>query len=77
MFVISSPATNLRRIERQRGAAIRGGTLYGFVMSFWADFWTLNFIVAGGAFALIALVVAVRGVADLRAMLAALRDEQR
>lgn len=51
--------------------------MYGFVMSFWADFWTLNFIVAGGAFALIALVVAVRGVADLRAMLAALRDEQR
>ena len=55
---------------------IHGDTVDGFAMSFWADFWTLNFIVAGGAFALIALVVAVRGVADLRAMLAALRDEQ-
>jgi hypothetical protein len=40
-------------------------------------FWTLNFIVAGGAFALIALVVAIRGVADLRAMLKALKAEQR
>jgi len=58
------------------GAVIQGDTLYGFAMSFWADFWTLNFIVAGGAFALIALVVAIRGVADLRAMLAALREEQ-
>jgi hypothetical protein len=45
-------------------------------MGFWATFWTLNFIVAGGAFALIALAVAIRGVADLRAMLAALRAEQ-
>jgi hypothetical protein len=45
-------------------------------MGFWAAFWTLNFIVAGGAFALIALVVAIRGVADLKAMLSALRDEQ-
>ena len=45
-------------------------------MGFWATFWTLNFIVAGGAFALIAVVVAFRGVADLRAMLAALKAEQ-
>jgi hypothetical protein len=45
-------------------------------MGFWAGFWTINFIIAGGAFALIALVVGIRGVADLRAMLKALRDEQ-
>jgi hypothetical protein len=45
-------------------------------MGFWADFWTVNFIVAGSAFVLIAAVVAVRGVADLRAMLAALREKR-
>jgi hypothetical protein len=45
-------------------------------MEFWATFWTFNFIVAGGAFAIIAAVTAVRGVADLRAMLAALKSEQ-
>ncbi|MES1257190.1 MAG: hypothetical protein ABUS51_02125 [Acidobacteriota bacterium] len=45
-------------------------------MGFWSGFWTLNFIVAGSAFAGIALVVAVRGVADLRNMLADLRAAQ-
>jgi hypothetical protein len=45
-------------------------------MGFWAGFWTFNFVVAGGAFALIAAVVAVRGIADLRGMLAALKAEQ-
>jgi hypothetical protein len=45
-------------------------------MAFWSWFWTINFIVAGSAFAGIALVVAFRGVADLRAMLAALRAER-
>jgi len=45
-------------------------------MVFWRWFWTINFIVAGSAFAGIALVVAVRGVADLRAMLAALRADR-
>ena len=41
-------------------------------MDFWYIFWTVNFIVAGSAFALIALVVAIRGVGDLRAMFATL-----
>lgn len=45
-------------------------------MGFWADFWTLNFIVAGSAFAGIAAVVAFRGVADLRNMLADLKHAQ-
>ena len=45
-------------------------------MGFWSGFWTVNFIVAGTAFAGIAAVVAVRGVADLRAMLADLRAAQ-
>lgn len=45
-------------------------------MAFWSWFWTINFIVAGSAFAGIALTVAFRGVADLRAMLAALRAER-
>ena len=44
-------------------------------MSFWAWFWTANFILAGSAFAGIALVVAFRGAADIRAMLAALRGD--
>jgi hypothetical protein len=43
-------------------------------MRFWYYFWTVNFIVAGGAFALIALVVAIRGVGDLRRMFAALKS---
>jgi len=46
-------------------------------MGFWSGFWTLNFIVAGSAFAGIAMVVAVRGVADLRNMLADLQSAQR
>ena len=45
-------------------------------MGFWSSFWTLNFIVAGSAFAGIALVVAIRGVGDLRNMLADLRAAQ-
>jgi hypothetical protein len=42
-------------------------------MRAWYWFWTVNFVVAGAAFVLIALVVAVRGVGDLRSMFAALR----
>jgi len=45
-------------------------------MAFWSWFWTINFIVAGSAFAGIALIVAIRGVGDLRAMLAALRADR-
>jgi hypothetical protein len=45
-------------------------------MAFWSWFWTINFIVAGSAFAGIASVVAFKGVADLRAMLTALRAER-
>lgn len=44
-------------------------------MNLWFYFWTANSIVAGLAFALIALVVALRGMGDLRAMFAALRRE--
>jgi hypothetical protein len=44
----------------------------GGCLRFWMWFWTANFILAGGAFAGIALVVAIRGLGDLRAMLAAL-----
>lgn len=48
-------------------------------MRYWHWFWTACFLVAGLSFALIALVVAVRGVGDLRDMFAAIRarkDEQ-
>ncbi|MDQ1474728.1 MAG: hypothetical protein QOJ99_6208 [Bryobacterales bacterium] len=45
-------------------------------MAFWSWFWTVNFIIAGSAFAAIALVVAFKGVADLRTMLADLKAAQ-
>jgi hypothetical protein len=35
-------------------------------MGFWYYFWTANFLVAGSAFVIIALVVMVRGSKDLR-----------
>jgi hypothetical protein len=41
-------------------------------MGFWYYFWTANFIVAGSSFALITLVVMVRGSKDLRDMLSRL-----
>ncbi len=42
-------------------------------MSNWYYFWVANFIVAGSAFALITLVVLVRGIQDLREMFSRLR----
>lgn len=44
-------------------------------MRWWYYFWVFDFLVAGGAFALILIVVAVRGFADLRSMLHALNQE--
>jgi len=41
--------------------------------SLWWRFWELCFAVAGGSFALIAAVVAVRGLADLRGLIEILR----
>lgn len=38
----------------------------------WWGFWTVTFAAAGLGFALIALVVAVRGVADLKSLIRAL-----
>ena len=46
-------------------------------MTGWFYFWMACFGVAGSAFALIAIVVAVRGAADLRRMFAGLRRERR
>ena len=43
-------------------------------MGFWYYFWTVNFLVAGSAFALITLIVMVRGSKDLRDMLARLKE---
>lgn len=37
--------------------------------SFWWFFWTVSFVVAGGSFAVIAIVVAWRGLADLRKLI--------
>ena len=42
-------------------------------MRFWYYFWTINFVVASSAFAVIALIVTVRGAIDLRDMFARLR----
>jgi hypothetical protein len=44
-------------------------------MSAWYFFWMANFVIAGTAFAVIAIVVAIRGVKDLREMFANLRAE--
>jgi hypothetical protein len=43
-------------------------------MGFWYYFWTINFIVAGSAFALITVMVLVRGSQDLRSMFARLKE---
>lgn len=44
-------------------------------MNVWYDFWMANFVVAGSAFAVITVIVFVRGLRDLRQMLANLRSE--
>jgi hypothetical protein len=44
-------------------------------MNAWYYFWMANFVIAGTAFAVIAIVVAIRGVRDLREMFANLRAE--
>ena len=43
---------------------------------FWWSFWTVTFTAAGLGFALIALVVAVRGVADLKSLIRALSGKR-
>lgn len=45
-------------------------------MMAWYYFWIGSFVLAGSAFALIAAVVTVRGVGDLRRMFAGLRAER-
>ena len=46
-------------------------------MNAWYEFWMANFFVAGSAFAVIALIVFVRGLSDLRQMFANLREQAR
>lgn len=41
----------------------------------WYEFWMANFFVAGSAFGIIALIVMVRGVRDLRQMFTNLREQ--
>ncbi len=43
----------------------------------WALVWLATFVVAFLAFALISLAIAVRGVAEIRELFAALEDERR
>ncbi len=42
-------------------------------MNYWYWFWMVSFLVAGSAFAVIAAIVLVRGIADLRQMFSGLR----
>jgi hypothetical protein len=42
-------------------------------MKAWYYFWVFNFVVAGSAFFIIAVIVTIRGVGDLREMLKRLR----
>jgi len=44
-------------------------------MRAWFYFWTANFAIAGSAFLVIALIVLVRGIGDLRQMFARLHHE--
>ncbi len=44
-------------------------------MNCWYLFWMANFVLAGSAFAVITLIVLVRGLRDLREMFAGLRAE--
>ena len=41
-------------------------------MNLWLIFWTLMLVVAGGSFAVITVIVSVRGVRDLRQWFASL-----
>lgn len=43
----------------------------------WAFFWLVTFVVAFGAFSLISLVIAIRGVAEIRELFLALEEEMR
>jgi len=44
-------------------------------MNGWYYFWMANFLLAGSAFAVITVIVLVRGLRDLREMFANLRSE--
>jgi len=46
-------------------------------MNGWYYFWVANFVLAGSAFAVITVIVLVRGLRDLRDMFAGLRAEAR
>lgn len=46
-------------------------------MTMWQWFWWICFVVAGSSFAIIAVVVAVLGVRDLREMIGILEQEKR
>jgi hypothetical protein len=43
----------------------------------WSAFWLTSFVVAFLAFSLISLLIAVRGVAEIRDLFAALEEERR
>jgi hypothetical protein len=43
----------------------------------WAAFWLGSFVVAFVAFSLVSLLIAVRGVAEIRDLFAALEEERR
>jgi hypothetical protein len=44
-------------------------------MKYWYWFWMINFAVASATFAIIAAIVMVRGVRDLREMFSRLRSQ--
>lgn len=43
----------------------------------WERLWMISFVVAFGAFILISLAIAVRGVAEIRELFTALEEERR
>jgi hypothetical protein len=47
----------------------------GCVVEIWYYFWTSSFILAGTAFVIIAVIVLVRGIADMRQMFSKLETQ--
>ena len=43
----------------------------------WAPFWLAVFVVAFGAFNVISLAIAIRGIAEIRELFSALEEERR
>lgn len=44
-------------------------------MRFWIDFWTVTFLVGVGVFALLAVVVTIGGIGDIRSLFKSISEQ--